>query len=158
MGLVKHHDSTYGFDGPVILPYRVADHGIFLGWVSEKDVLDELGPVAMLPEDNRKLTHAVRAVNWAIMQWRPDLLVPFQGGLGPFDGHFSSAFKRSPAEVINLNPRISLGATELARRWYVRFGGEQLQSFGEFGGPMPIVDKDIEQLLEINRAFRSCIA
>lgn len=154
--LISNPDGTFTFDGPVALPFSVAS-GIFIGWTSAKDVLSQLGEgMSLSPEDWAKLDGAVRAVNFAIMQWRPDLLVPFQ--TGPFDGHFDSAFLRAPGQVDNLNPRVSLGATELARRWFTRFGGEQLQSFGEFGGPMPLIDKDIEQLLEINRAFRAVVA
>ena len=54
--------------------------------------------------------------------------------------------------------RVALGATMLASRWYKRRGSDEIAAFTEFGGPPPTVDKDVETLLQINRAFRPVVS
>ena len=138
--------------------------------------------------DDDWLQLVVDATNMSVCQWRPDLwwnhctgcqagtyagqrgcccTCHFGGGTGR-GGDFARqdyAFQdysvpgtTSGAWYYLGDPRVTLGATMLATRWYKRRGSEEISAFTEFGGPPPTVDKDVETLLQINRAFRPVVA
>ena len=121
--------------------------------------------------DDAWLGLCVDAVNLAICQWRPDLdharCVPSHGGApgGQFDpSQFAwTNYVTGGGNIVGAwqytgNPRVSLGATMLAQRWYTRRNASEVAAFTEMGGPPPAIDRDIALLLEIQRDFRPVVA
>lgn len=153
-------DNTFKIEMALVLPFHIPGKAWLIGWATYFDVRSALGDsVAITPEDSRSIRLATQAANWYLMNARPDLPVPWQDEkTGPFDGAFNSAFQnRLSSDVHWLNPQISWGVTQLALRWHKRYGTDTA-SFGEFGGSVPAIDKDIEQVLNVNRAFRPVVA
>jgi hypothetical protein len=57
------------------------------------------------------------------------------------------------------NERIRMGALMLEQSWFARRGtGTDVSQYAEFGGPVPAIDRDTEQLLGISRGFRPAVA
>jgi hypothetical protein len=103
-------------------------------WTTSAQVLDSMGNPVLLAEDQRFLDLCVDAANSAVSMWRPDL---------------------DPAAPIE--PHIALGTAMVATAWFQRRSGD-VAAFAEFGGPPPAIGRDIEQMLQINRAAKPVIA
>lgn len=100
-------------------------------WVTPEQVKSVIGLPAG-SHDEARLAIVCDGLNAAVTSWRPDLTPP--------------------------DDRITLGLVALAQRMYSGLGtGGAEQYDAEFGIP-PVISREIEALLEINRGFRPVVA
>lgn len=105
-------------------------------FITVDDVKQTLGLGPFDTVDDAWLAQVVAATNTFVASKRPDLAVP---GATPVDD-------------------VVLGARMLAARWYTRRNGQEVAALNEFGAAPPVIDRDIETMLQIGRAFRPVIA
>jgi hypothetical protein len=121
-----------------------------VGWASVHDVVTELGSPVLSTSDLESLRRSVDAANRYVAAARADLPYPWTPGL--FDTYAQPA-----GTAVDADPRISLGVTMLAARWWQRRGSNDNTMVGEFGA-FPTIDRDVEAILGVGRAYRPVIA
>lgn len=132
------------------------------GWIQPNDVKRAHGIVPHAPQDQQRLEQVCKGLNKTVKDWRPDLPVPtVSWHSNAFDpAVFAPAFDTAPGEVRkNWDDRITLGLSKLAHAWYNGLGtGAIPDQYDGFSGPPPMMTRDVEQLLEVGRAFRPVVA
>jgi hypothetical protein len=124
------------------------------GWIQPADVTRATGLAPHSTADAGRLTLICQGLNRAVGQWRPDLPVPTLDG--DFDpATFAPAFdSHDGLTVTGWDPRITLGLVSLAQRMYSGLGTGGAEQYDPDVGLPPVMSREIETLLEINRAFR----
>lgn len=135
---------------------------MYAGWVTVDDLKRLLAvPGPWTPDDEAVMRITVDGVNAWIARVRPDLTPPtVPAGPGPMYSAFNPAF--NPAFGTLTAGSVAYGdvfwaALQIAKmNWEKR--GSDTSSFNEFGLPPLVIDKNIEEWLQVGRAHPPVVA
>lgn len=138
----------------------------YTGWVSKDDLKSMLAvPGPWTADDERYMDIVVTGVNNYIHRVRPDLVPPVVTNPPPagspvfiaFSREFNPAFNGAMARLDH-GGEVFWAAVQMAMKWWEKRGESESSGFDEFG-PLPsMINREMEEALQIGRAHRPVVA